>query len=71
VTVLARRRLSAVIVKGTARSLKADEHIEEASPPSYCRGRVLRRLTMREISEVVASRRFRLGPPVLGNADRA
>ncbi len=60
-----------VIVKGTARSLRTDEQIEEAE-----RAQLLSWTTsekthyVRVIPEVVTGRRFRFGPP-LENSDRA
>jgi uncharacterized protein len=61
-----------VIVEGRARSLRSDEEIEEAE-----RAQLLpwthseKTHYVRVIPETVTGRRFRFGPPVLGNRDRA
>ena len=61
-----------VIVKGRARSLRTDEQIEEAE-----RAQLLPWLTsekthyVRVVPDMVTGRRFRFGPPLLGDRDRA
>ncbi len=61
-----------VIVKGRARSLRTDEQIEEAE-----RAQLLPWVSsekthyVRVVPDMVTGRRFRFGPPLLGNRDRA
>ena len=61
-----------VIVKGRARSLRTDEQIEEAERAQLLPWtRSEKTHYVRVIPEMVTGRRFRFGPPLLGNADRA
>ena len=61
-----------VIVKGRARPLRTNDQIEEAE-----RAQLLswtsseKKHYVRVIPEMVTGRRFRFGPPLLGNRDRA
>lgn len=61
-----------VIVKGRARSLRTDEQIDEAE-----RAQLLpwtssaKTHYVRVIPEIVTGRRFRFGPPLLGDRERA
>jgi hypothetical protein len=61
-----------VIIKGRARSLRADEQIQEAE-----RAQLLSWIPsekthyVRVVPEMVTGRRFRFGPPLLGSRDRA
>ena len=61
-----------VIVKGRARSLRTNEQIEEAERAQLLPWTASEKTHyVRVIPEVVTGRRFRFGPPLLGNTDRA
>jgi uncharacterized protein len=61
-----------VIVKGRARSLRSDEEIEEAEHAQLLPWTASEKTHyVRVIPETVTGRRFRFGPPLLGNRDRA
>jgi nitroimidazol reductase NimA-like FMN-containing flavoprotein (pyridoxamine 5'-phosphate oxidase superfamily) len=61
-----------VIVKGRARSLRTDEELEEAEHAQLLPWTASDKAHyVRVIPDTVTGRRFRFGPPILGNRDRA
>src|SRR5262249_57758089 len=61
-----------VIVKGRARSLRSDEQIEEAERAQLLPWTSSQKTHyVRVLPDLVTGRRFRFGPPLLGDRDRA
>jgi uncharacterized protein len=61
-----------VIVKGRARSLRTDEQIEEAEHAQLLPWVSSEKTHyVRVLPDMVTGRRFRFGPPLLGDRDRA
>ena len=61
-----------VIVKGRARSLRTNEQIEEAERAQLLSWTASEKTHyVRVIPEIVTGRRFRFGPPLLGDRHRA
>jgi nitroimidazol reductase NimA-like FMN-containing flavoprotein (pyridoxamine 5'-phosphate oxidase superfamily) len=61
-----------VIVKGRARSLRTDEEVDEAERAQLLPWTSSEKTHyVRVVPEMVTGRRFRFGPPLLGDRDRA